>query len=541
MSLRVPLAVRVGSKHMTRELSGLTFREEAIGGLKYINLDLARPLDRFDSNLAAYSKITIYDGRSALPVVEGRLTDPGRSAGSDGQVWEMTGFGPAQHASDIEFPYIVIDKSADDGWRRVDSNSAGGTNSTGPRPDDSSDAPLEGIILQFPQGIPVTTNSRVTMRYERLREAGQKLGGFRYAQDAGVIDTGYDIQGVTRTNGGSGENALSATFSTAGVYTSAVVVTDFPNGRNTLDLRVIRNGAATNVADDNHWGAFVDLMIRALILNKDGAEITSGYATTYVFAHTVVNDLLGRVLDQFDGANAIVDTSGSYQIDQIAYPDGVTAGQVLEDLMQVEPTHFWTTGPDTTGGGYSFSWIPWPTTVRYEVTLAGGGNFPTSTQELYNRVLVRWRDGQGRTRTTPRTMACEILNAAGVNRQKVLDLGDEIGSAAAAIRAGDAFLADHNVPKNAGSITISQPIRDLATGRMVQPWEVKPAELIRVRGIESYPDALNASSNDGLTVFRIWSKTYSSESNTASLELDTFAHTEVTALATLANRRGRRR
>ena len=42
----VPLTVRIGNKHITREVSGLQFRKEAIGGLKSINLRLARPLDR---------------------------------------------------------------------------------------------------------------------------------------------------------------------------------------------------------------------------------------------------------------------------------------------------------------------------------------------------------------------------------------------------------------------------------------------------------------------------------------------------------------
>jgi hypothetical protein len=77
--------------------------------------------------------------------------------------------------------------------------------------------------------------------------------------------------------------------------------------------------------------------------------------------------------------------------------------------------------------------------------------------------------------------------------------------------------------------------------RDVDPFEIKAAELIRVRGIESYPNALNASSSDGLTVFRIWSKTYSADDDTATLELDSYSRTEINALAALAKRRERKR
>jgi hypothetical protein len=162
-------------------------------------------------------------------------------------------------------------------------------------------------------------------------------------------------------------------------------------------------------------------------------------------------------------------------------------------------------------------------------------------QELFNSVLVRWRDKHGRVRNTIRTGACQILDDAGITRQAVLDLGDDTGSSTNAQRVGDNFLSEHAYPKNAGSLAITRPIRDLITGGLVDPFQIEPGELIRVRGVESYPDSLNASSNDGQTVFRIWAMEYSAETNTARLDLDTDARTTANALRRLQKRRTRRR
>ena len=225
----------------------------------------------------------------------------------------------------------------------------------------------------------------------------------------------------------------------------------------------------------------------------------------------------------------------------MAYPDGVSAREVLEDLMALEPAHYWTTGPDVTGNGYQFWWKTWPTSVRYEATLEDGGDFPTTTSEIYNNVLVRWYDRRGRSRTTPRTSACPILDDAGLTRQAILDVSNELGSISNAQRIGDNFLAAHKYPPNAGTLNVARPIRDLTTGRMVQPFEIEPGELIRVRGVESYPDSLNASSNDGQTVFRIWAMQYTADVNTAQLELDSYPRTTAQALAKLQRRRERKR
>lgn len=535
MSLTVPLALRVGNRHLTAQVESVGFRKEAIGGVRSISFRLSRPLSTFDPDFAAYSDVYIYDARTAECIAQGRLADTGRGAGNDGQSWEVVAFGPVQHASDRTFPYVVITQSLES-FRRGVSSTKNATTGTDER---SQDVP--SILHTAEQGKTVSTSWVADSVFWQVKEAGMKLGSIYAEIDAGVTDANYIHRLITRTDAGAETVARATSASTTSSSFNAHVTSEFTNGHNVFTLRTIRNTSATTGAE-THWFEYFNVYVRTLLLNADGTERAS--AATYDLIqcdpHEVVNDLLGRVLTQFDGAGATVDTGGTYNIDQMSYPDGVTAEQVLADLMVLEPAYRWTTGPDT-GSGYSFSWEPWPTTVRYEATLDDGGDFPVSTTDLYNEVVVRWRLKDGRVRTTTRTLACAILDDAGVTRTAQLDLGDEIGSVAQATAAGDNYLAEHNVPRNAGTLTIARPIRDLVSGGAVDPHQIEPGELIRVNGVESYPDSLNADSSDGRTVFRIWAVNYSSDSGSAQLELDSDDRSTAAALAALKKQKVRRR
>jgi hypothetical protein len=51
------------------------------------------------------------------------------------------------------------------------------------------------------------------------------------------------------------------------------------------------------------------------------------------------------------------------------------------------------------------------------------------------------------------------------------------------------------------------------------PWEIRPGNLIRVRGVLPNADSLNASTRDGVAVFRIAATEYRQSENAATLEL----------------------
>ena len=538
MSLSVPLTVRIDGQAITRQAQGLTFRKEAVGGVANIALSLSSPLSSFA--VSALAKCQVYDARSGNVIAEGKISDPGRNASTeDGQRWLVGAMGPAIHASDTNAPLMVIDQTMDDGWRRVKrANSAGGDVGKSTKPGtDNTDA----IVAQFSQGKTVDTGDQLAVRYERIRDASQRLGRITYDWDAGQTDANFKARVVAvLDNTPDGSPAKTSNWDTAGGTHTAVYSTDFTTGRNQLDLEAYYSGAGTSPGNDKFWASFANIVIRSILSTNTGTD--QGCSNNYVEADWVIQHLLGAGwLPQYDAVNASIDTGGTFQIDQMAYPDGISPREVLDDLMTLEPAYYWTTGPDVTGLGYQFIWKLWPTAVRYEATLEDGGDFPTSTQEIYNRVLVRWNDRRGRSRSTVRTGACPILDDAGVVRQAVIDVSNELGSTANAQRIGDNFLAGHKYPPNNGTLNVARPIRDLTTGRMVQPFEIEPGELIRVRGVESYPDALNASSNDGQTVFRIWATQYTSDTNTATLELDTYPRKTEQALARLQRRRERKR
>lgn len=544
MSLSVPLTLRVGDQHVTRQTQSLSFRKEAVGGVRSISFALARPLTDL-TGLDPLSKVYVYDGRSAEIVADGRLADTGRSAGSGEQSWDVVAFGPAQHASDFTQPSVFIERSMSEGWRHVTVIHADATPSVTTKPGETGAGATQGLLLALPSGLSIGLNSRVMYRYEPLYVyTGQTLGGYQFTWDTSHTDASWTIGAVTSTNAdyAASESSYSTTWNSASGTANRVVVTNFPAGRNVLELYVEWLGAPTTTADET-WGWFESVVVRPQLKEKDGTDLAPVFhANSYIVAHNVVYDLLGRgLLPEYDAARAEVDEGGVYQITHLAYRDGVTPANILDDLMVMNPAYRWYTTPDTTGDGYGFHWQPWPTSVRYEATMEDGGSFPLSAQDLYNEVWVRWVDEGGNQHTYVASMACQLLDENGLTRRGFVDLGAEAGSADNAIVTATTFLEEHNVPKNGGTLNVGRPIRDVITGRMVDPWEIEPGELVRVRGVEAYADSLNADANDGRAVFRIHAVDYTSDGNMATLSLDADPTDVASALASLMTTRQRGR
>jgi hypothetical protein len=537
MSLTIPLAVRVktatADKHITRDLRDLAFRSAAPGGFASATFALNRPLATQPDEINYYGTVYIYDTRNGRTVWEGRLEDPGRTA-SDGEVWSVTAVGPSAQAQDRTVPLIYIDQSMSDGWRRFDNATPGATLGVS---DDPGTTNTPAIVAQFPNGQPLVTDSRAVWVYDRIYDAGQKLARVDYTWDAGRTSGSLAVEAIARTDYSAGDVARTQTFNTAGGGSSAkVVVTDWSNARNTLELRIRWTGGATAVADDVTWASMRNIFILAMRYAKGGTELTSGYSTNSVLASDVVADLLGRLLTGFDGANASVATT-SYAITSLTYPDGVTPAQVLDDLMLLEPAYYWAAW-ESTSAGNRFEWKAWPTTVRYEADVMDGFDSPGSAANLFNTVRVTYVNPNGQVKTIQRTQTVQALTDAGLTREGFLDLRSTgISNVTNANRAGDQWLAQRATPPNAGTLQIARPILDRTDGKMAMPWEILPGELIRVRGVKPSIDSLNATDRDGVTVFRIVAVDFRAADAAATLELDSYPLTTSRALATLAKRR----
>lgn len=542
MTLNVPLCVQLktdrAARHITHHLRDLRFDESANGGWRSATFSMYRPLRFRPDELAYFGRVYVSDARTGIVVWEGRIEDIGSAVNADGEVYDLTATGPAAHASDKTIPLIYIATGLQN-WRISEFSWSGSDYELSEL---ATDQP--SIVTRVRQGTTALTNFTMDYGFFDVYEAGMKLARVRARWDAGLSTADWGVRIVNRTGpgGASPGNADAANWSTAGGTLIATVGgTNFTNGQNVTSLRSVHLAGTATAPDDTWWAGFYDVVVRTMLKNASGADITSGYSANTVLASEVVKDLLGRLLDQYDGPGATVATT-TFGIEQLSYPDGITARGVLDDLEELEPGFRWGAyESDPLTGLHRFEYVQWPTDIRYEADIVDGLVSPNSGRDLYNEVRVRWRNNAGNIKTTTRVLSIPELTAAGLTRIGFVDLGDDAGSLANAERAGDQFLTEHATVLSGGRLTVAGPILDRVAGRMVMPWEIQAGYLIRLRGLSPRADALTATGRDGLSTFRIMSKEYQASSARAELELDEFTRTIVRPEGVEPPRRRRRR
>jgi hypothetical protein len=546
----IPVTIRLRNssvdQHITDRVASPMYRSVAPGGYAEASFSLHSPIDRTDPLLQPFTRVYVYDARSAEVVWEGRLQLPGRSADEQGSIWQLTASGPAAHTLDSTAPLIYIDRSLE-GWvqdtleAQFIPPSASAASSTNPTLDGE-----DVMLCQFADGSTVNSSpsSRASAGYYGFIGSPMEIGAFAYGWDSGTTNVNFAVESAVGVSPTYTNIIDNPTANVAGGSATKWVIDDFTAGKNILTVRIRRSaGGATTLAGDTVWAAFRDLRILGRRMSATGVLASGatgmGSSSIFVRASWVVQDLLGRLLPQFDGASATFATD-VVDIDQLAYRDPVTPNQVLEDLMKLEADKYWAAWESNSAGKYRFEWATWEREVRYEATAADGFSAPAPSYELYDKVIVRWRDTKGRIKYTTRTQTITALTDNGITRTGFLDLSDEAGSEANAQRAGDNFLAEHAKPPAAGTLRVAQPILDIANSREVSPWLIRPGELIRVHGIEASVNSLAATERDGLTVFRIVSVQVDGD-GIATLELDMFTQDEVRALSNLIKKRERKR
>jgi hypothetical protein len=544
VTIPVPLSIRLQTStrdlHITSEVDALQFGSTSPGGFDSATLTLHRPLALMPGEVTQFGRLYVYDARNGNTVWEGRLQDPGRSAGSDGQTYALAAVGGQAHLQDDtrQLYYVDTDMTR---WDKVDNATAAAqVEQVG----DYNDTGVSVMILRIPQGTSVDgagapSSSRVVAAHRGIAEANQKIARLSYNYDCGLTTANITHSMYAATQGvGTADVPFSTTFSTTSSAVTRVIGTDWTAGRNRPIVRFHYTAAASNVSADTWWLLVSGVNLLATRYDKSGNELLTGasYTSDMVLAHQVVEDLLGRILGAtVDGPNATVATT-SYLIEQLCYPDGVNPATVLEDLIKFEAAytyHLWESNP--ANGKFRFEWVPWPTSVRYEADIVDGFSSPSSGNTVYNKIAVRYRN-RGTTRIRLSSQSVPALAAAGFDRVAFLDLGDEASGSTNAGRVGDQYMAEHRYPVNQGSLTVRTPILDMDTGRMVQPWEIRPGNLIRVHGVAPYPDALNSNGRDGNTIFKIAAASYSSADVSATLDLDSYSPSVARALASLVRR-----
>lgn len=538
--MRVPLAVRLdgplGSTYITDRISDLRMRNTSPGGFASVELVLSRAMDA--SLLATFSDLLVFDAATGEQCGGGRLLDQGRMVDGARQVWAISALGEGLASmQDREEPYYLIDSGYEQ-WEQRSRNRRRLSVAPGvaPKGGNSDDA----LLMSVEDGN-VSTGSSILAIHRGGIITGQLLGGIGYTHDSGsssasryVRARAYSSDVTTFTT--AREDTWSTTTSPR---RTVVASTDFPSSRAVAAFNWYFGGSDFT-ADDNTWSAIYAPRVSALRLDRARQPILgSAYANDFVRVDEAFIDLVARFCPRLDLANARID-SGTQDMDQLAWYDGITPLEVCEDLIAQEAGFTWHVWEQVAAASWRTEFITLPIDVRYEASIVDGYDAPSPTSEIYDRVNVRYKDAKGRDRNTVRTQTLPDLQAAGVTRSKTLDQGSEVRSATGSVQAAENFLAAHRSAPNGGVLTIARPIRDGLSGRWIPPWRIRSGELIRIRGIQATPDTFNTPGVNGLTVARIVAVTFSEVTGSAELELDVPTLTEQRALAKLMTARTRR-
>lgn len=520
----IPLAVRIKNSRYDGMLTGYlhdapSFRFADPGGMIGGSIKVDQRLGFRSDMIQSYSRIYIYDKRTGDSVFEGDVSHPGRAIGDDGEVLEVQF--DVDRLNDWSGSRIFIDRDMT-AWRKHTTSIVSTSVEAG---EDRAGSGADALTLAFPMNQHVEINHRVEAIYTRIRESGQELGWFNYAWDCGVTNASWRIRSFVSPPSTTVRDQASTTAGSGG--SGAVVGGSIPVGAQWAFLAMWWTSGSSSTGTsgaDTVWVSILRPIIIARLMLKDGVTFKTGgsYSDT-ITAVDVWNDLLGTVLaNDFDGVNSRIDNGGLVALYQLAYPDGVTAGQVAEDLMKFEPACTYAVVPSLPGiDKYRLNWFARSTVVRYEAMVwTDDHSTGTQTVDQFDRAVARWTSPTGVIKTTFNSQTIPAMAAAGRSRTFWQDLSDQTGDADNAVQANTAVLEEHKYPKNGGQVTINRPIVDLFTGRTVQPYEIKPGHMIRLVGIDPSPDLLNASVPNGSTVCMIVGNDYKGSDNSASLDLD---------------------
>lgn len=534
----VPVAVRIRNDGYDGMITGWligapTFTKGDPGGYIAGSFVVPQWLAYRSGIVMDYSRVYFYDKCSGDTLFEGDITHPGRATADDGALLEIQVDGGAERLHDWSGARIYCDRDLE-AWKKVVADTL--TSTTIEAGEDRGGSGADALNISFAQETHVENNYAGVAIYERFHEADQEIGRYNYSWDGGHTSgsPGWLVQSIVTPP----STLVRSTILNVGggAASGAVRVTSFPTGADEVVLQLIwTSGSSSTGVLDNVWVSYLGLSVTARMYNKDGTDLSLVSYQDYVTAEQVWNDMLGTELlnTAFDGANATIETGSAFQIQQLAYPDGITPADIATDLMTFEPAMTYFVGPSIPGiDKYSLRWVVRSTVVRYEV-MVWADEHTNGTQEVdqYNQAVVRWKTPTGNSRITVATQSIPEMDAVGRVRRYFQDLTDTLSDSLNADQANATVLGDHRYPQNTGQVKVARPIVDLFTGRRVEPFAIEPGYLVRLVGVEPRPDSLNASSVDGSTICRIVTTSYDGNDHAATLDLDSIPVSMFKAIA----------
>lgn len=526
------LILRVGDELFTNFASNIQTKNIAEGGFASVTFNVKRKLDQ--SLFDAFTDVMTFDPETGEQTGGGRLLTQGRN---DDGTWKVTCLGEGLASlQDVTTPAFYIDKTLDF-WRLHSRTTRrlSASVSTYPGYNDSV------LMCQVTEGQVIAVGSDLVM-VNRLPElCDMSIGAIGFEHKSGVSSTTWQLRLRAYNAAMSGGETFSHNWATAlSSRIVKVVGTDITSALRPIAAFEWERITSTVTSTDDSWSAVRDPIIQAEIYNADGTLKTTGYTSEWFYPYEIATDWVVRHCPRLDADAGWVSTASTEQVEQMAYVDGVHGMQLLADLKEIEAGYTWQVWEQGDNGRWPFYYQPFPTTVQYEASATNGFNAPSPSSEIYNKVTVTGKAANGRDLNLTLTSTVDSLDAASITREATISLGSEVWSTAAATKVGNEFLADHEFPPNAGTITISQPIYDNLSGRWIKPCNVRAGGLMRVHGIQPSPDTLNTTAPDGVTVFRVVSATHDNDSNSVVCELDAYELTESRAITELTRARTRR-
>lgn len=544
--MRNPHTVRLdgpmGSLMVTHRVSDLEFTNIENGGFGSGSFTMQRPISR--AQLDAYTDVLIFDSRTGKQVGGGRVLTPGRSSSDQGQVANISflGEGPAAFAA-VERPYFLIDQNLEENWVMVSRTTRRMDFSTAAYP--TSTTPEEPSLLMDPaDNVTIFTPRELVIINRLAQRCAMEYGALMWRFKSGVTDSDWRL----RTRMYSDDLTSFDTLQDDGWSTSitsfqTVQYSDWGHYRAVAGFQWRRSNSSI-VTDEDTWSAVRDVYLRSRLYGRDRVLRTSGFGTLYVLAGEAFIDWVARCCPTLDIENAEV-ADGTYHFDQLSWPEGITGTAVLEKLLEMEPGLMWGVFEKQANGLFRTELVERSTAVRYELSIEDGYDESGPADELCNVVYALWTSPAGKPQMTrvPTTGVAPVpdLDArGGYVQSKTLTLDDGVSSLAQATQRGQEYLDAHATIPNGGTLTVNgaRRIRDLWTGRLVAPWEIKPGYVGRIAGLSPRTDTLNPDgSPDGSTLVRIVSMNWHDSRATAELQLDSFPLDQYHLIADLMKKR----
>src|SRR6266508_4007393 len=232
---RIPITVRLANstvdRHITNRIAGLSWRNVAPGGFGPAQFSLQSPIDVSDPLLAPFTRMYVYDGRNGNVLWEGRLTMPGRSVGDQGQVWALSGSGPAAHTLDQSEVLIYLDTRLDQ-WQKDILGASLIPATASVQATTYPTGTTDGLLCQFADNTDLTSSPSLRV------QAG-------YDWDTGFTSTNFAVESAVGVSPTYSVIVNGPTADIAGGSVSAFVVDDFAGGKDIAALLLRRTTGAT--------------------------------------------------------------------------------------------------------------------------------------------------------------------------------------------------------------------------------------------------------------------------------------------------------